>query len=140
MDNTRSATPPPLEPQPLVRVERHLGQAHITLLGVEHDAVPQSYPWPVIHHALADMGAHGRVALEYFPPELEQTIYQHTVLGRYARHYAGHAGITPLFGGIARLVPHTQQEILVLDPTNSAAFQLLYSHLPLAALAAGAAW
>ncbi len=140
MNTARSATHPPLEPQPLVHVERHLGQAHLTLLGVEHDAAPQSYPWSVIQHTLAAMGTQGCVALEYFPPELEQTIYRHAVLGRYARAYAGHAGITPFFGGIAHLVTHTQQEVLVLDPANSAAFQLLYLHLPLAAIAAGTAW
>jgi hypothetical protein len=123
-----------------VRIERHLGQTHLTLLGIEHDAAPQSYPWSVIQHILAEMGTQGRVALEYFPPELEQTIYRHAVLGGYARRYARHAGITPFFGGIAHLVTHTQQEIVVLDPANSAAFQLLYLHLPLAALAAGAGW
>ncbi len=140
MTNAHHATHPPLEPPPLVRVERHLGQAHLTLLGVEHDAAPQSYPWSVIQHTLAAMGTQGRVALEYFPPELEQTIYRHAVLGGYARDYAGHAGITPFFGGIAHLVTHTQQDILVLDPANSAAFQLLYLHFPLAALAAGVGW
>jgi hypothetical protein len=140
MTNARRVTHLPLEPYPLVRVERHLGQAHLTLLGVEHDAAPQSYPWSAIQHTLAEMGTQGRVALEYFPPELEQTIYRHAVFGGYARRYASHAGITPFFGGIAHLATHTQQEILVLDPANSAAFQLLYLHLPLVAIAGGVGW
>jgi hypothetical protein len=128
------------ERQHLAVVERHIGKAHVTFIGVEHEVPPQSYPWQHIRRHIERAGADGTVVLEYFPPELEQTIYRHPLLGGYARRYSAHAGITHFFGGVARIAAQTQKKIIVLDPANTATFQVLYLHLPLAAIALGTGW
>jgi len=138
--NTLLAKSMPPALQPVSMVERYVGKAHVTLIGVEHEAAPQSYPWHAIRQSIEHLGGRGAIALEYFPSELEQTIYQHRLLGRYARRYAARAGITHFFGGVSHIAAHTGHTIIVLDPANTALFQLLYLHLPLAACAVGTAW
>jgi hypothetical protein len=140
MGNAQIADRTPPESQPLAIVERYVGNTHVTLIGVEHEVSPQSYPWQSIRRYIEHLGEQGAVALEYFPSELEQTIYRHVLLGWYARRYAAHAGITHFFGGVGHIAAHTQHEIIVLDPANTAAFQMLYLHLPLAAIAMGTSW
>jgi hypothetical protein len=126
--------------QPLIIVERSLGNAQVTLVGVEHEAAPHSYPWSAIRKVIERQEAPGALVLEYFPPELEHTIYRHKLLGRYARRYAAHAGINHFFGSVADIAADTHHPVIILDPANTVAFQLLYLHFPLAALALGAGW
>lgn len=125
------------ELQTLSIVKRNIGKSCITFIGVEHEAPVKTYPWQQIQQYIESAGEHGKIGLEYFPPELEHTIYCLPLLGRYARWYSSYAGITQFFGGVGNIVARTEKEVLVFDPANSAAFQMLYLHLPLAAIALG---
>jgi hypothetical protein len=126
-----------LESQRLSVVCRNVGQANVTFVCVEHEALAHTYPWPQIHQYIEQAGEHGKIGLEYFPPELERTIYNRPLLGRYARWYSRYAGITEFFGEVGSIAARTEKEILVFDPANSAAFQMLYLHIPLATIALG---
>ncbi|MDQ5850625.1 MAG: hypothetical protein M3380_00880 [Chloroflexota bacterium] len=117
--------------QQLSIAEQTIGDSRVTFIGVEHDASPNSYPWREIQKHIEGLGEAGQIVLEYFSPELEQTIYNHPVFGGYAKRYSNRAGITPFFDGIAAIAAKLQKEIIVLDPANNAAFQLLYLHVPL---------
>ena len=119
---------------------RKIGNSHVTFVGVEHEAPPHSYPWHKIQQIIESLGENGKIVLEYFPPELEQTIYNHPLLGRYARWYSHNAGILHFFGGVGDIAATTQKEVIVLDPANNAPFQLLYLHMPLVAMSLGIGW
>ena len=119
---------------------RKIGNSEITFVGVEHEAPHHSYPWENIHQLLESLGENGKIVLEYFPAELEQTIYNHPLLGRYAKRYSRHAGITHFFDKVGNLAARNQHDVIVLDPANNAAFQLLYLHLPLVAIGLGTVW
>lgn len=117
-----------------------IGKSLVTFISVEHEAPAYSYPWQKIHQIIENLGENGKVVLEYFPPELEHTIYNHPLLGRYAKWYSNKAGITHFFGGAGQIAARTQKAVIVLDPANNARFQLLYLHMPLAAIGLGIGW
>lgn len=120
--------------------ERKVGNSQITFIGVEHEAPPSTYPWQKILEIIDSLGENGKVVLEYFPPELEQTIYNHPLLGFYAQRYSKKAGITHFFGGVGQIAAKAKKEVIVLDPANNVPFQLLYLHVPLMAIGLGIGW
>ncbi len=126
--------------QKLSIVERKLAGSHVTFIGVEHHAPPNSYPWQKIQQYIQHSGEGGKIVLEYFPPELEQTIYNHPILGGYAKLYSRYAGITRFFDEVGSIAAKAQREVIVLDPANNAVFQLLYLHLHLASVGLGSGW
>ena len=129
-----------METQALSISEKRIRNSQVTFIGVEHEASPNSYPWQGIQQHIESAGESGKIVLEYFPAELEQTIYNHPILGCYAKRYSENAGIASFFGGMGSIAAVTRREVIVLDPANNATFQLLYLHLPLAAIALGAGW
>jgi hypothetical protein len=109
-----------------VITQRILSGSSVTFVGIEHDAPEGSYPWKTLTQVSQSKSG---IVLEYFPWELEKTVYNDPVLGRIARSRGDETGINRFFGTFSEITHNLNKKILVMDPADKLNF-LYYCNLP----------
>lgn len=115
-------------PRALVMDTISMGDSNISLLSCDHipARMPSEDPWGVIEENISSSSV---VFTEYFPPELERTIFRNRVQGSKARALAESNGINSFFGKVTSLAAKYDKEVAVADPANRLLFAMY--HIPI---------
>jgi len=105
-----------------------LNGVNVRLISCDHqpEKMPKKYPWGQIEDEIKDSSL---VFVEYFPHELEQTVYNNPIWGKLARVSAKVQGIDQFFGRVSDICVEHDREIAVADIANGAKYSAYYSGL-----------
>lgn len=109
-----------------------LGKSTITLLSCDYrpDRTNKE-SWQKIESQVESCSM---VFVEYFPPELETTIYQIRLVGQYARRMGEHGGINSFFNRVASLAARYRKDVAVADMANKAIYVVYHAGFMFASL------
>lgn len=99
--------------------------SNVTLLSCDHVPIkmPRLDPWQEIETKIQESSL---IFVEYFPPELQTTIYQNRFIGSHARKEGRNAGIDNFFNEIGSLAAKHKKNIAVADIANNLPFLVHY--------------
>jgi len=98
---------------------------NVALVSCDHEPtkMPKEDPWRTIEGEIARSSL---VFVEYFPPELERTVYSNPIIGKIVKNRGNTTGINPFFTKIELMCRYLNKEIAVADIANSLNYSAYY--------------
>jgi hypothetical protein len=112
-----------------IRVEKlDLKGVEISLVSCDHqpERMPKVDPWENIENQISESSL---TFVEYFPYELERTVYNNPIWGKLARKAGEAKGINQFFNKVAEISKKHDKEIAVADIANSAIYSSYHAGL-----------
>ncbi len=105
-----------------------LNGVNITLVSCDHELekMPKADPWQAIEYEIQKSSL---VYVEYFPYELESTVYNNPIWGRLARAAGKAKGINHFFDKIGDLAIKHEKEVAVADIANGPKYSIYHAGL-----------
>jgi hypothetical protein len=100
----------------------------ISLISCDHDPelMPKDSPWSVIE---GEIEKSSLVFVEYFPHELETTVYNVPIIGKAVKAIGESKGINDFFNRVSSLAITHDREVAVADIANNLTFSAYYGFL-----------
>lgn len=116
------------DPNALQVEHLNINGVNISLVSCDHQPrkMPKIDPWQAIE---GEVQRSSLVFVEYFPYELESTVYNNPIWGKLARATGDAKGINQFFNRVGELAVKHEREIAVTDIANGPKYSIYYAGL-----------
>ncbi len=104
---------------PLLDIQqRKIGGLQVIYVATEHKDKPETYPVEEVKRLIKDADQPTKLLMEYFSPELEETVLNHPIWGRWARSEAEKYGITAFSSAMEEVAKAEDVNVLVMETSS----------------------